>query len=1782
MSPTSPSSSSKFWQSQEGTESASSKQPRKKLKQSQSNAGHDSHEDDDHDNLGDDQARSLHLNSMDELDASQAEASAAGDPSSSAVGDTSQGKGYRRSYKACDSCRARKIRCDLGDLDAPSDPPCKRCKRERQECTFTTGVRGNRHGRSNVSARAASSSRRSTGSTSAAGGRGVRSESGGDTSLPRPDGPSAAGLPATGAAPHSREHSGSSESHPSQNGTALMPQHSFPQQPPPPPLHASHSYGPAPGYPITSGPPPFRGSHPTNMLNTLSSIQSPTSGILAPPPPPHFGPLPPGPALTAALDPIRGGYSFAPNASQGQMIPGSRNGASGPPSYPAGAVNTYGSLGQRGPPSRPSFAYGPNQGQHPPLLPQPNHPPLAAPTGPHHGAPALPHFGSMTHGKSTAPSPRFSNTSSSPGQGPSPSNSNPLSKNATMQTSNSSPAGSSSASPAASADSSRISHRGRGLKRSHNGSSPSIFSGSGPGSAAAGGSGSGGPGQDSGAAIDRAALAQVNLQNSRDALKLLATLAGGAKHPDEERVGGVSASGSASGAGSAHERDRDRSRERGGSGSERVGAMMRERSRDRGLRDRSRDRLRDRSRERSRERQAAFVSAPPEHLGPGKLSAQLEPTSAGGRGRSDTPTSRPFPGAPAISSALASSSASGLAFSSQNNTRSSANSGAVHRMQRPNSAASPQPSSQQSNAGPSTFAFRHGNGADSQADGREKITRGRALAPVVTSLTSLKGVGADGASGSAGPAHSGGPLHRIMSASAPSTPRGESAPPKFGSRPGITDPFLGRDRSREGFAENSARAGAGGQDREVAGGDVSDEDDEVLWPRKIYSRQTTPQKPSRAFTLADFEPVRLKIVKRGEVKMLLVEREPILLGAILSIASRYCHSAARDVWPDQKPQDRHAKTSKGQGSSNGGFPQPVSWKTHLEISSWTHAKVGRALFDPLLHTIGTVEALLMLSEWSTIDMDAADMLDPSSKLPDRNLGNEDDDEEDVLSDDGSSDEDDDATFHEVDSGTSGTRPASPSQMQGDQSSVPVSGQKRKRRPSSGGRQRKRKIRRKTNFLPKAHLFDAMAWQLISMAARMAEALDIHNEASYYGLDSSSPESRANAERRLKIWMRVVHCDTQLSIRLGRRGMTDGALTPAWLELLRSSAFKVLETGPVKLRGPAHVDDARISSRRSRIVAEAEQAARVEGLSTPAQKEVRDRMNWWVETRAFAELMETVANAHTMIHLKSSTTEAILLDDKFEVTLRCIRTSLEAWARWTSERVGNTMSALRLRLEYHEARLYAYGPALDALVQRISRARSSGFAQANDMLAANENLLIHPAYPFAVEAVGAAQTMIRMLTGQVESLRCAPARYFLLIVYASLFLLKATAASSVLLPLKRCLASVQAVIHTLLVAGPDRTHLCRRYALLIREYAKQFIMLEVEDGSTTKMQTPVVGASDNFAGPTNGQAHAHDELSGHATATSALPSTAEVPPMAGSISQAQTAPSLPAHAGLHATSGTDTWPSSGLTPALTSLYGSFPQPTGSSQVGHQGNAALGISAGGTGNGGGGVDLLRAYDWMWDDMVNPNLAGGNEVIDVDDFLQWLDAAGGAPTSGGSALGSTVAMNFEQGNNGSEEVTSAMTSQGQLQPFSTPVSSNALHHHGYTAGASVPTSTPGMMAPAAQTPSNFASVPGAKADDEIAMLIDGGGDRGAGGGGASLGSGRPPGIGDLLGSDGPVNVDEFMLMNGGSAAAASANLGVGTAAAPGGPELGQSGGAGGGDLRNLTDGWFASVMGSINRMT
>ncbi|KAL8760179.1 MAG: hypothetical protein Q9199_000201 [Rusavskia elegans] len=57
---------------------------------------------------------------------------------------------HSRTYQACIPCRRRKVRCDLGPVDAPHEPPCVRCRRESKDCFFSATRRKRKIGNEDV------------------------------------------------------------------------------------------------------------------------------------------------------------------------------------------------------------------------------------------------------------------------------------------------------------------------------------------------------------------------------------------------------------------------------------------------------------------------------------------------------------------------------------------------------------------------------------------------------------------------------------------------------------------------------------------------------------------------------------------------------------------------------------------------------------------------------------------------------------------------------------------------------------------------------------------------------------------------------------------------------------------------------------------------------------------------------------------------------------------------------------------------------------------------------------------------------------------------------------------------------------------------------------------------------------------------------------------------------------------------------------------------------------------------------------------------------------------------------------------------------------------------------------------------------------------------------------------------------------------------------------------------------------------------------------------------
>lgn len=581
----------------------------------------------------------------------------------------------------------------------------------------------------------------------------------------------------------------------------------------------------------------------------------------------------------------------------------------------------------------------------------------------------------------------------------------------------------------------------------------------------------------------------------------------------------------------------------------------------------------------------------------------------------------------------------------------------------------------------------------------------------------------------------------------------------------------------------------------------------------LQSRPITPPPLRHNYGWSKFEPVRLKLIKRSEARYFLnffvrqmhsfaphcsphlldkspealselVCREPILLGAMLSVASRYAvvnnnvHVTAVDTF-------------------------------HRKISKWTQEKISRSFFLPASHTIGTIEALLILSEWATLD------LHDRRASPDASSESEDEEHENNDADDASDGLDDDLQST-----------TSPAAAPGDDLRSEHEGQIPRAGVSRTQPRLKQSRKPRQGDMRESEKFDDTAWMLTGTALRLAERLDLHNDATYSGISSRNVASRRNAERRMRVWMSIVHADCHLSVRLGRRISSPGLAAP-FTNLVRDRTHPFL-----------------LNSDMSTTAGQA-------GSGFPSGSN-----RAWIAFRAHSELLQIVFRTCENLYRSKAVTERLLEDEDFVPALKSIRHDLDNWANWTQPRIEPTrdMTSLRVRVEYHYARLYANGIALDSVKRSLttlrnhrqyraseaaeigSHGRLGKSAVASGAPSYTVSFSTHPAYPFVREALAAAQSLIRILTIELESMMCAPARWFLLLVMAAIFCVKATAVSDSILPLKRCAQSLQQVITALEKAAPDGVHLANRYSMYLRQLAKQLVLTDAKSRDADRTQS----------------------------------------------------------------------------------------------------------------------------------------------------------------------------------------------------------------------------------------------------------------------------------------------------------------------------------------------------------
>ena len=152
-----------------------------------------------------------------------------------------------------------------------------------------------------------------------------------------------------------------------------------------------------------------------------------------------------------------------------------------------------------------------------------------------------------------------------------------------------------------------------------------------------------------------------------------------------------------------------------------------------------------------------------------------------------------------------------------------------------------------------------------------------------------------------------------------------------------------------------------------------------------------------------------------------------------------------------------------------------------------------------------------------------------------------------------------------------------------------------------------------------------------------------------------------------------------------------------------------------------------------------------------------------------------------------------------------------------------MRTFGIRIDYHFTRLTVFRLALDALVLRARKVgRPDGLA------ALGEGLSDSPPFPFAKEAVDAARSLAVIISVDLQSLRCAPPKYFLYLVLAVMVCMQACELSESLMLPMHCASILREAINALNAVTLDERHLAHRYALMLRNAGKRLLMAEETD------------------------------------------------------------------------------------------------------------------------------------------------------------------------------------------------------------------------------------------------------------------------------------------------------------------------------------------------------------------
>ncbi|KAJ0414068.1 hypothetical protein BJY00DRAFT_321364 [Aspergillus carlsbadensis] len=322
------------------------------------------------------------------------------------------------------------------------------------------------------------------------------------------------------------------------------------------------------------------------------------------------------------------------------------------------------------------------------------------------------------------------------------------------------------------------------------------------------------------------------------------------------------------------------------------------------------------------------------------------------------------------------------------------------------------------------------------------------------------------------------------------------------------------------------------------------------------------------------------------------------------------------------------------------------------------------------------------------------------------------------------------------------------------------------------------VQETTSGTPKS-LFseDRTVWSLVGLAVRQGYLQRLDQGAF---LNSSSSDSKEQADQHRLVWAYVFMADRQISVRLGQSFWSRG---PSLAVKFTAQDFPTLQP---------HT------------------AGNSEDYASALQ--------------ASMELVQILHNAHAILYSSKERTRGMVFEGQYARYLDDFRVAALAWHSTWSELPVSASIRNTLLIMYEYVTLYTNAFSFQAVITRASSPRSSTTREPSERHLFNgilsNGIMASPDGRYIFDAIGAAMNLLKLLNelDPREVLCYLPTRYYLYGVYAAVLLHKADSAGAFSSrDQRREVTTIARQFASCLgKAASTEPHICQRYSRMLKQ------------------------------------------------------------------------------------------------------------------------------------------------------------------------------------------------------------------------------------------------------------------------------------------------------------------------------------------------------------------------------